>query len=174
MNTIKPESVQSAKNLADMILTLTKADFLSGIGELIGFGTTDFSKFGESCKAFAESVKDMSSVLTGENGDVLVNDSAINSLCKAGEGLSKLNKSLPKHGGWVQDIVGEQDLMNFGTSCEAFGESIKTLSSTLTGENGTINVNEAAIESLCKAGEGLSKLNKSLPRYGGWVDDIVG
>ena len=174
LNTIKPESVQSAKNLADMILTLTKADFLSGIGELIGFGTTDFSKFGESCKAFAESVKDMSSVLTGENGEVLVNDSAINSLCKAGEGLSKLNKSLPKHGGWVQDIVGEQDLMNFGTSCEAFGESIKTLSSTLTGENGTINVNEAAIESLCKAGEGLSKLNKSLPRYGGWVDDIVG
>ena len=174
LNTIKPESVQSAKNLADMILTLTKADFLSGIGELIGFGTTDFSKLGESCKAFAESVKDMSSVLTGKNGEVLVNDSAINSLCKAGEALSKLNKSLPKHGGWVQDIVGEQDLMNFGTSCEAFGESIKTLSSTLTGENGTINVNEAAIESLCKAGEGLSKLNKSLPRYGGWVDDIVG
>ena len=174
LNTIKPESVQAAKNLADMILTLTKADFLSGIGEFLGFGTTDFSKFGESCKAFAESVKDMSSVLTGENGEVLVNDSAINSLCKAGEALSKLNKSLPKHGGWVQDIVGEQDLMNFGTSCEAFGESIKALSSTLTGENGTINVNEAAIESLCEAGEGLSKLNKSLPRYGGWVDDIVG
>lgn len=174
LNTIKPESVQAAKNLADMILTLTKADFLSGIGEFLGFGTTDFSKFGESCKAFAETVKDMSSVLTGENGEVLVNESAIDSLCKAGEAMSKLNKSLPRQGGWIEDILGSKKLDAFGTSCLAFGVCIKALSSVLTGENGTVKINEAAIESLCKAGKGLSKLNKSLPKQDGWVEDIVG
>ena len=174
LNTIKPESVQSAKNLADMILTLTKADFLSGIGELIGFGTTDFSKFGESCKAFAESVKDMSSVLTGKNGEVLVNDSAINSLCKAGEALSKLNKSIPEQGGLKQDLVGTQELSVFGESCKAFGKSIKELSSVLTGEDGIILINDAAIESLCKAGNALAKLNKSIPEQGGLKQDLVG
>jgi tape measure domain-containing protein len=174
LNTIKPESVQAAKNLADMILTLTKADFLSSIGEFLGFGTTDFSKFGESCKAFAEAVKDMSSVLTGENGEVLVNDSAINSLCKAGEALSKLYNSLPKQGGWVQKIVGEQDLKDFGTSCEAFAESIKSMSSTLTGENGSVNINESAVESLCKAGTLINELYTALPKTDGWVQKIVG
>lgn len=174
LSLIKPESVKAAKNLADMILTLTKADFLSGIGEFLGFGTTDFSQFGESCKAFAESVKDMSSVLTGENGEVLVNESAIDSLCKAGEAMSKLNKSLPRQGGWIEDIVGSKKLDAFGTSCLAFGVCIKALSSVLTGENGTVKINETAIESLCKAGKGLSKLNKSLPKQDGWVEDIVG
>ena len=174
LNTIKPESVQAAKNLADMILTLTKADFLSGIGEFLGFGTSDFSKFGESCKAFAESVKDMSSVLTGENGEVLVNESAIDSLCKAGEAMSKLNKSLPKQGGLLKKLVGKQELGPFGDSCLEFGKSIKKLSGVLTGEDGVINVNEAAIESLCKAGTALSKLNNSIPKQGGFLKKLVG
>ena len=174
LNTIKPESVQAAKNLADMILTLTKADFLSGIGEFLGFGTTDFSKFGESCKAFAEAVKDMSSVLTGENGEVLVNEAAIDSLCKAGEAMSKLNKSIPKQGGLLKKLVGKQELGPFGDSCLEFGKSIKKLSGVLTGEDGVINVNEAAIESLCKAGTALSKLNKSIPKQGGLLKKLVG
>lgn len=174
LNTIKPESVQAAKNLADMILTLTKADFLSGIGEFLGFGITDFSKFGESCKAFAEAVKDMSSVLTGENGEVLVNEAAIDSLCKAGEAMSKLNKSIPKQGGLLKKLVGKQELGPFGDSCLEFGKSIKKLSGVLTGEDGVINVNEAAIESLCKAGTALSKLNKSIPKQGGLLKKLVG
>lgn len=174
LNTIKPESVQAAKNLADMILTLTKADFLSGIGEFLGFGTTDFSKFGESCKAFAEAVKDMSSVLTGENGEVLVNEAAIDSLCKAGEAMSKLNKSIPKQGGLLKKLVEKQELGPFGDSCLEFGKSIKKLSGVLTGEDGVINVNEAAIESLCKAGTALSKLNKSIPEQGGLLKKLVG
>ena len=174
LNTIKPESVQSVKNLADMILTLTKADFLSGIGGLIGFGTTDFSKFGEFCKAFAESVKDMSSTLSGEDGEILINDAAIESLCKAGEAMSKLNKSLPRQGGWVQDIVGEQDLEDFGVKCKSFGKAMKTLSILLTNRNGDIKINIDAIDALCKAGEGMSDLNKSLPKQDGWVQDIVG
>lgn len=174
LNTIKPESVQAAKNLADMILTLTKADFLSGIGEFLGFGTTDFSKFGESCKAFAEAVKDMSSVLTGENGEVLVNESAIDSLCKAGEAMSKLNKSLPRQGGWIEDILGSKKLDAFGTSCLAFGVCIKALSSVLTGENGTVKINEAAIESLCKAGDMLNKLQKALDETGGLANLFSG
>lgn len=174
LNTIKPESVQSAKNLADMILTLTKADFLSGIGELIGFGTTDFSKFGESCKSFGEAMVDMSSTLSGEDGEILINDAAIESLCKAGEAMSKLNKSLPRQGGWVQDIVGEQDLEDFGVKCKSFGKAMKTLSTLLTNRNGDIKIDIDAIDALCKAGEGMSDLNKSLPKQDGWVQDIVG
>ena len=174
LNTIKPESVQAAKNLADMILTLTKADFLSGIGEFLGFGTTDFSKFGESCKAFAESVKDMSSVLTGENGEVLVNEAAIDSLCKVGEAMSKLNKSIPKQGGLLKKLVGKQELGPFGDSCVEFGKSIKKLSGVLTGEDGVINVNEAAIDALCKAGTSLTKLNEAIPEQGGLKHNIIG
>lgn len=174
LNTIKPESVQSANNLADMILTLTKADFLSGIGKLIGFGTTDFSKFGESCKAFAESVKGMSSVLTGKNGEVLVNDSAINSLCKAGNALAKLNEAIPQQGGLKQGLVGTQKLNVFGESCKAFANAMRTLSSSISTADGETLINENAVNSLVNAGDMLNRLQETLEKTGGFLNLFKG
>lgn len=174
LNTIKPESVQSANNLADMILTLTKADFLSGIGKLIGFGTTDFSKFGESCKAFAESVKGMSSVLTGKNGEVLVNDSAINSLCKAGNALAKLNEAIPQQGGLKQGLVGTQKLNVFGESCKAFANAMRTLSSSISTADGETLINENAVNSLVNAGDMLNRLQETLGKTGGFLNLFKG
>ena len=74
----------------------------------------------------------MSSTLTGENGSVNINESAVESLCKAGTLINELYTALPKTDGWVQKIVGEQDLKDFGTSCETFAESMKTISDSLT------------------------------------------
>ena len=111
----------------------------------------------------------MSSTLTGENGSVNINESAVESLCKAGTLINELYTALPKTDGWVQKIVGEQDLKDFGTSCEAFAESMKTISDSLTTVKGDSLINEEVVESVKKAGEMLLELNEALPDEGGGI-----
>jgi tape measure domain-containing protein len=154
LNTIKPESVQAAKNLADMILTLTKADFLSGIGEFLGFGTTDFSKFGESCKAFANAMGTVSSSLSTVDGEPLINENAVNSLVNAGDMLNRLQESLDETGGLLNLFKGKSDLSDFGTKISGFASGISDFASK------TENIDTGSLTTVIEAVNKLTTIAK--------------
>ena len=171
---IDPASVEAAANAGLAMSKLAKAipksdGFLQDI-----IGESDLEKFGSMCKAFGTAIKEMSASLVGEGGNVLINDDAINSAVKAGKGMSKIANSIPKSDGFLQDIVGESDLEKFGSMCKAFGTAIKQMSLSLTSEDGISLVNEDAINSAIKAGEGMSKIANAIPKSDGFLQDIVG
>lgn len=162
---IDPESVEAAANAGMAMSKLAKAipksdGFLQDI-----IGESDLAKFGTTCKAFGAAIKEMSASLVGEGGNVLINDEAINSAVKAGKGMSKIANAIPKSDGFLQDIVGEQDLSSFGSTCKAFGESIKEMSSSLGGEDGS-GFNVEVINTAIAAGKKMSALAKTLPEEG--------
>ena len=172
--TIDEASMQSAitagKGLTEIAGAIPKSGgFLQDI-----VGEADLEKFGNMCVAFGSAIKKMSANLTGENGATLVNEEAINAAVSAGKGMSKVANAIPKSDGFLQDIVGEADLQKFGSMCVAFGSAIKTMSQTLTGENGASLVNEEAINSAVKAGKGMSKLANAIPKSDGFLQDVVG
>lgn len=171
---INEEAVQAAANagtaMSKLAKSLPKKDgFLQDV-----VGEQDLADFGELCVAFGASMKKMSNSLTGEGGAILVNEEAINSAAKAGQGMAKLAKAIPKKDGFLQDVIGEQDLANFGTTCEAFGKAMRKMSQSLTGENGASLINEEAINSAVKAGQGMTKVAKAIPKSEGFLQDIVG
>lgn len=166
---IDEESANAAANVGKILGELQKSLPRKGgwIQDVIGEVET-LDNFGAACEAFGESIAKFSKSVTGENA---IDPEATSAAANAGKLLAELEKSLPRKGGWLQDIVGETDLAAFGDSCEAFGESIAKFSKSVTGENA---IDVAATEAAAKAGTLMSELENSIPKQGGWVQDIMG
>ena len=114
-------------------------------------GTSDLAAFGESCKSFGEAIVDFSNSVSGK-----INADAITAASEAGKLMVELEKSLPKQGSWLQNIVGKQDLATFGGACQAFGEAITAFSSS-------VSVNASTVEQAVNAGKAMAELQKAIP-----------
>lgn len=171
---IDSTAVEAASNaglaMSKLANSIPKSDgFLQDV-----IGEADLEKFGSMCEAFGKAIKRMSASLTGEDGSVLINQSAIDSAVAAGKGMADVAKAIPRSDGFLQDVIGESDLERFGLMCEAFGKAIKRMSAALTGEDGAVLINQTAIDAACTAGTAMSKLAKSLPKSDGFLQDVVG
>ncbi len=157
-------SVKSAKILAETVVALTTADFISGISKFLGLGATNFSSLGTQLESFGKAMVKFSKTVSGN-----INSEAITAAANAGKVMGELQSSLPKTGGWIQTIAGTSDLAAFGESCESFGEAIVKFSNSIAGK-----INTDAITAASEAGKLMVELEKSLPKQGGWLQTIVG
>lgn len=169
MMTLDPKIVESASILANMIMTLTKAELLSGIAKLFGLGDQNYEEIGVKLAGLGKAVVAFAKEVNGK-----VDASAVSAAAQAGQMFVELNKSIPRSGGLLQDIIGEQDMATFAASCEAFGKAMVRVSKAFTGENGENTFNEAAVSSVAKAGMLFSELQNALPRSGGLLQDVIG
>lgn len=168
---VDPSAVEAVNSLAKMLLALTASELLSGISSLISKFTgeeTDFSSLGEKLKAFGSAVCEFSKSITGENA---IDANAVQAASEAGMMMIELEKALPRSGGFLQDVIGEKDMNEFARSCAAFGRAMGTFSRSVSGDN---TLDEKAIEAAVKAGKLMSELQNSLPRTGGWIQEIAG
>lgn len=163
---IDSSSVEAAESMADMLLTLSKADLLSGITKIFG-GQLDFSTMSANLVSFGEAVVSFSDTISGK-----IDVASVEAATSAGNMLVALNKALPRSGGWVQDIIGEKDFDKFTTACASFAECILSINAVLS-QNG-FEIQSEKIEQLTKAGTQFSDLNNALPRSGGIVQDYIG
>ena len=163
---IDASSIEAASNVASMILTLTASEFISGIMELFG-GGINFEALGTKLTSFGEAVVSFSNTISGK-----IDTDAVQAATSAGELLAALNKSLPRSGGWVQDIIGEQDFGKFASACNAFATCILEINNTLS-QSG-FEIQSEKIEQLVTAGTQFSDLNNALPRSGGIAQDLAG
>lgn len=163
---VDASAVEAASNIADMILVLTASDVISSIVEKFG-GSVDFSTMGQNLQSFGDAVVGFSSTISG-NIDVAAVEAATN----AGLLLVELNKSLPRSGGWVQDIIGEKDFGKFAESCKAFATCILGINEVVSQEGFVIQSEK--ISQLVTAGTQFSELNNALPRTGGIAQDLAG
>ena len=159
-------AIESASNVSEMILTLTKAEFVTGLMDLFGAGI-DFEALGERLNAFGEAVVGFSNTISGN-----IDPEAVNAATNAGNMLVSLNQALPRSGGWIQDIIGEKDFDKFATACGSFAKCILTINATLSQDG--VEIQSEKIEQLTKAGTQFSELNNALPRSGGVAQDLAG
>ena len=160
-------AVEAVNSLSAMILTLTASDILSGLKEFFGGGSVNFGELGTQLQQFGEAVVGFSQTISGN-----IDTAAVQAATEAGKMLVALNESLPRSGGWVQDIIGEKDFSAFATACDAFLKCIIQINNTLSQEGCTIQ--EEKLAQLAKAGTQFSELNNSLPRSGGIAQDFAG
>ena len=159
-------AIEAASNIADMILVLTKSELISSITEKFG-GSVDFSTMGENLKTFGEAVVGFSETISGK-----IDVAAVEAATNAGLLLVELNKSLPHSGGWVQDIIGEQDFEKFANACKAFAECILGINEVVSQEG--FSIQSEKIEQLVTAGTQFNELNKALPKTGGIAQGFAG
>ena len=159
-------AIESASNVSEMILTLTKAEFVTGLMDLFGAGI-DFEALGERLSAFGEAVVGFSNTISGN-----IDPEAVNAATNAGNMLVSLNQALPRSDGWIHDIIGEKDFDKFATACGSFAKCVLTINATLSQDG--VEIQSEKIEQLTKAGTQFSELNNALPRSGGVAQDLAG
>lgn len=163
---IDSSAIEAANNIAGMILALTASELISTITEKFG-GSTDFSTLGQNLQTFGEAVVGFSDTISGK-----IDVAAVEAATNAGLLLVELNKSLPRSGGWIQDIIGEQDFGKFAESCKAFANCILDINEVVSQEG--FELQSEKIEQLVAAGTQFSELNSALPRSGGIAQDLAG
>ena len=159
-------AVEAATNTANMILALTASELLSTITEKFG-GSVDFSTLGQNLVTFGEAVVDFSDTISGK-----VDTEAVEAATNAGALLVELNKSLPRSGGLLQDLIGKQDFGEFAESCKAFAACILEINEAVSQEG--FEVQSDKIQQLVDAGAAFNKLQTSLPKKGGKLQEFLG
>ena len=163
---LNPESATAAKTLADMILTMTKAELISGVSSFVSNllgGGKSLSDFGEELAAFAEPIVQYAQKVQN------VDFSAVEGSARAAQILMGLYEGLPKTGGWMQKITGEAgSLKNFGEELKAFAEPLVQYAQKVAG------VDFSAVEGSANAAKIMMDLYTGLPKTGGWMQVIMG
>ena len=163
---ISPETATAAHNLAELIMAITVASVIDGIASILQIGSIDefggkLASFGEGMKAFSESISD----LTEDDLD------KVDIAAQAGKMLADMASNIPKSGGWVQKILGESDMSKFSASISAFGGAMVSFRDSVR----TITNNDFdKISTATECGKELADLNDSIPKSGGWAQDILG
>ena len=131
-------------------------------------GAPDMLTFSESIVAFGEAL-----VAFGTSVSTLSEDNykKISIATDAGTALSDLNNSVPKTGGWAQTVLGAQDMTTFGNGIVAFGECLVAYADTVSGLS---EADITAVSTSADVGKKLADLNESIPKSGGWAQDILG
>lgn len=170
---IDPETTNAAANAGMMIAELNKSLPKEG-GALQSFLGTNMSleDFSAGITAFGEAIVAFSEVVA-PGGTSVVNQEAVDAAANAGMTIAELNKNLPRQGGALQDFFGSQDLAAFSEDMVAFGEAIVAFSDVVA-PGGVLAVNQEAVAAAANAGMLLSKLNASIPKTGGALQDFLG
>lgn len=168
INALDRKSVKSAQILADTIMTLTQSSLLDSITNLITLGHGGLNNFGETAtalgngvKAFADSVKDLSSKTIEK----------VEMATKAAKQIAKFAEAVPKEGGIWQGIVGENGFASFAETLanSHIGKSIATFAEEVK------DVDENDIKKGAAAGKMIASFADAVPNTGGalaaWVGD---
>lgn len=197
IGSINGDAVNAAKNVADLIITLTEVDMLNGIKNFFSIvtGTSLFYDFGVQLSYFGTSIKQFSDSIQD------VDDAKINSVLPTIERLISMSKNIENSGGLLGLITGENDwtqlgeglaelgdaICKFGIKCEQIvrggyekyiGASIPiiekliSVSSTIQNDGGLFGY-IVGNNNWTELGDGLSDFGESLKRFGIKCEQII-
>ena len=157
-------ATECGKELADLNESIPKSD---GWAQEI-LGSEDMGVFGEGIKAYGaalvEYVKTIRGLTDADFGKA-------STATKCGKELADLNESIPKSEGWAQEILGSQDMGDFGDSLIAFGEGLAGFC------DATSSIKANAVKQTSLSGDVLDAILvvcDKIPADDSWWDKFVG
>lgn len=168
LKTLSPDDLNLADILTRIIVNLAKAEFLNGLNKLLGFGSgnaldtleNDLGAIGDAVTTFAEKT-------AGINTDDATRAAEVAQV------IANLYENLPKTGGIIQDIFGEQDLSRFGEGMQNVAEGIVKFAGGIASMK-NVNVTNDDIEKALYVAQTLSELQNNLPETGGKIQAFFG
>lgn len=153
--------LDSVKTLAEIIILLTAADFISSITSFLT-GDDSFADFADKLTPLGKGLKAFSDEVSG------INKEAVTAAADAAKSLAEMASDIPNTGGLLGKIFGENDVDDFGNKLEAFGKGIKKFDTAVKG------ISSKTIENAANAGKTLTSLADTVPNSGGWSGAIFG
>ena len=161
---IDPKVSEIAKSLAEALLVLGGANILDAIAGWIT-GDSSMEDFAAQLKKFAQGIVDFSNVISNGN----VDGALVQQAAEAGKKIVELASLIPNSGGWLGNIVGNNDIEDFAPHLKEFGKGIADFSKSVDKKIKIAGINDAN-----SAGKKIIELAKLIPNSGGWLGNIVG
>ena len=162
-------TIAACGNVAKMILIFAGAELLDGIANFIGMGSKQsMAKFAKGIGKFGEAICDFASSIASKR----ISKESITKVAlaaEAGKYLAEMCNSLPREGGWIDNIIGVGDMDKFTTNIAKFGIAIVKFSKTVAGK-----IDSEAVESAANAGSLLSELENNLKNHNGKLQEVLG
>lgn len=133
-------------------------DFFTGANDLADFAA-GLGDFGSALMTYGESVVGI---------DKYLDD--IEASATAATKIIEIADLVPNSGGWLGDIVGNNDLDDFGESFKPFGEALMTYGESVVG----IDAYLKDIKNSATAATKIIEIAELVPNSGGWLGVIVG
>ncbi len=155
MTLLDKGTVKAAKNLAEMIMLFTAADFLNGITSWLTGGSS-LSDFGEELADFGPYLAKYAKSVEG------IKPKTVKASANAALAMAELANNLPNSGGVVGWFAGENDIDAFGAGLKAFGGYFKEYYDVIKDIDDTSVITASANAALA-----LAELANNLPNSGG-------
>lgn len=174
--TVSDADITNSNNAAKALIDLQNA--LPAEGGLLDklTGIKDLSVFAERIPGFAAGMITYANEISGFTTTVSQDD--ITNSTNAAMALAGLANSIPAEGGWVQTILGQQDLGAFGTKCAQLGSGLASFAENVGGVS--TEKTENAISAMGLITQFASGLNSeggvfnAIGEFFGGQQDIVG
>ena len=161
LGSVDPSATDGIKNIADAMMTLSKANMMNALSSLLG-GESSVSKYVSELPLLGKGLKGFSDAVEGINAENVIVAS------KAAKALAQMTAVIPNEGGVVGWFAGENSIAKFGKELPALGKGLKGFSDSVAGIN-TENVTAAS-----KAAKSLTEMTKNIPNEGGVVGWFAG
>ena len=175
-STVSDADVTNSNNAAKALIELQNALPAEGgtLDKLLGI--KDLGTFAERIPGFAAGMVAYAAEISGFTTTVTQDD--ITNSTNAAMALAGLANSIPTEGGWVQTILGQQDLGTFGEKCAQLGAGLASFAANI----GSVSTQETsnALEAMgliTQFNNGLSSeggVFNAIGKFFGGQQDIVG
>lgn len=164
---VNASAVEAAANAGKLIADLNSSIPSSG-GALQSFlGEKDLGKFATDMGLFGEAIIAFSNKVA-PNGNSIVSAEAVEAAANAGKVIADLNSELPASGGFLQRILGEKSMADFGDDLLVFGESLAAYSESIK------DIKPETVTASANAASTLVELANALPNSGGLISLFSG
>ena len=158
---IDNQTLTAVATLSDAIITLTAANFLNAIVNFITLGTS-WATFGMNIVTLGGYIKQFGAAVEGISVDeVTAGANAIKALAIAAS-------FIPNSGGFIGDIVGNNDIGEWAVQLPVAGAGLRDFSLNLDG------VKPELITAGADAIKTLAEASKTIPNSGGFLGLLVG
>ena len=153
--------LDSAKSIVGVVLAITAANVIEGIGRFLTGGSS-MDSFGEELYSFGLAFKKYADSIKG------IDANAVSASASAAKTLAEFAEAIPEDGGIKQWINGSKDMSEFAEQLIPFGTAFKKYADTVVGINPNVASASAA------AASSLAEFQNKLPNTGGLAQFFTG
>lgn len=165
---IDDKMMAGVKTLAEAILILTAADMVSGISSLLGMGDASLETFGAQLTGLSTHMN------TFVNNLGTFTEEQVTTVTCAADAIKTMAQaaaSIPNDGGWIEAIVGGNNLDTFGDKLPTMALKLHDFVTILSGfGSDQVEIVSNAANAIGVMADAAGKI----PEDGGWLEAIVG
>ena len=169
MRSLDSSILESAKNLAEILLILGGAEIVSAIANWLG-GSKDFDNMKETLVGFADTIIEFSNRISALSEDDIAKTKLAS---EASKYLAEFMATAPSSGGVWQKLAGEKDIDKFSASAIRWAAAVVTVKNILSG-SGFEEADANQIGFAASAGKALAEFAKTIPSSGGAWQKLAG